>query len=366
MQVPPPAAAAAPDSAPPALATSLPVEYYADPSYWPIERREIFGREWQCVGFDYQLRNPGDYLTEIIAGWPIFVQRGTDGELRAFHNVCPHRGGIIVNDGQGCQANLVCRYHGWAFGGDGSLISARDFGADVPGDVGLTPIRVGVWRSVVFVCLSEETAELDEWLGGWDERMAEWPIEGARFHSRSVRTMNCNWKTYGDNFLEGYHVPLIHPGLARQTEATKYRVWNYGDRRWNVHLTPHPDDALQPGTFMCFWPNFSMDIFPGGWCTERWLPRGPHTTDLVFDYFFFDDCAEADEIVKQSEEVAQEDAEFCDLVQRNLDAGIYRQGYLSPRHENGLMDWHEMYLEVLTEGGPARGVGPHPVRNPTS
>ena len=355
-----------PDAPTSDLTTSLPASYYVDPAYYEIERKEIFAKEWQCVGFDYQVARPGDYFTEVVAGWPIFVQRSTDGELRAFHNLCPHRAGVIVMDGQGCQGNLVCRYHGWAFDQKGALLKARDFGADVPADVGLTPVRVAVWRSVVFVCLSPDTPPLAEWLGGWDERMAEWPIEGARFHSRSVRTMECNWKTYGDNFLEGYHVPLIHPGLARQTDAVKYRVWNHGNRRWSIHLTPHPDEALQPGTFMCFWPNFSMDIFPGGWCTERWLPRGPHTTDLVFDYFFFEDTLDADQIVKESEEVAEEDAVFCDLVQRNLDAGVYEKGFLSPRHENGLMDWHEMYLEVLETGGPAVSVGPNPQRNPTS
>lgn len=348
------------------LVESLPARYYTEPSWWEVERREIFAKEWQCVGFEYQLRRPGDYVTEVVAGWPVFVQRGADGGLRAFHNLCPHRAGAIVPDGAGCQANLVCRYHGWAFAEDGSLLSARDFGADAPAELGLTPIRVGVWRSIVFVCLDPDTPPLVEWLGGWDDRMAEWSLEGALFHSRSVRRMDCNWKTYGDNFLEGYHVPLVHPGLARQTDSLRYRVWNHGDRRWNIHLTPHPDDALQPGTFMCFWPNFSMDIFPGGWCTERWLPRGPHTTDLVFDYFFFEGCEDADQIVKESEEVAQEDAEVCDVVQRNLDAGLYDRGVLSPRHENGLADWHELYLEVVSDGGPARAVGPHPVRNPTS
>ncbi len=348
------------------LVRSLAASYYTDPSIYDVERREIFSKEWQCVGFSYQVNRSGDFLSEVVAGWPIFVQRSNDGVLRAFHNICPHRAGPIVIGDSGTQGNLVCRYHGWAFDQKGSLLNARDFGAEVPPETCLTSVRVDEWRGIVFVNLAAEGPSLIDWLGGWTERMAEWPIEGALFHTRSVRRMECNWKTYGDNFLEGYHVPLIHPGLARQTEATKYRVWNHGDRRWNIHLTPHPDEALQPGTFMCFWPNFSMDIFPGGWCTERWLPRGPHTTDLVFDYFFFDDCDEADEIVKESEEVAEEDAVFCNLVQRNLDAGLYQQGVLSPRHENGLMDWHEMYLEVLADGGPGKAVGPNPQRNPTS
>lgn len=348
------------------LVQTLPVSWYVESDVYERERHEIFAKEWQCVGFDYQLDRPGDYLTEMVAGWPIFVRRGSDGEVRAFHNMCPHRAGVIVPDGQGCQGNLVCRYHGWAFGETGELRSARDFGAELPDDIGLAPVRVEMWRGIIFVNLDPSAQPLHEWLAGWIERMSEWTLEGALFHSRSVRRMDCNWKTYGDNFLEGYHVPMVHPGLARQTDAVNYRVRTHGDRRWNIHLTPHPDGSLQPGTFMCFWPNFSMDIFPGGWCTERWLPRGRHQTDLVFDYFFSEGYPDADEIVKQSEEVAEEDVVFCNLVQRNLDAGVYERGLLSPRHENGLADWHEMYLEVMEHGGPATPVGAHPPRNPTS
>jgi choline monooxygenase len=345
---------------------SLSARYYTDERYYANERREIFAKEWICIGFEHQLERANDTVTEIIAGSPVFVQRGRDGTLRGFHNVCPHRAGPIVTDDYPSPANLVCRYHGWAYDEQGALLNARDFGAPVPADTCLTPISVGVWRSVVFVNLDPNARPLVEWLGRWPDEMAQWTLEGCRFHSRSVREMQCNWKTYGDNFLEGYHVPLVHNGLARQTDSLRYRVWNHGDRRWNVHLTPHPDDALVPGTFMCFWPNFSMDIFAGGWCTERWLPRGPYRTDLIFDYFFADDADNIEGTVKVSEAVADEDALMVQLVQRNLDAGHYDRGLLSPRHENGLIDWQELYLEVLKSGGPAVAVGPYPPRNPTS
>jgi len=348
------------------LLSTLHAKYYADPSFYEVERQEIFNKEWQCVGFEYQLEAPGAYVKESIAGTDVFVRRGTDGSLHAFHNSCPHRGGPIVLDDEGRAGNLVCRYHGWAFREDGALLSARDFGADVPGEPCLRRARVDTWRGVVFVNLDLQAAPLLEWFGGWVTRMNEWKLEGAVFHSRHVHAMDCNWKTYMDNYLEGYHVPLVHPGLNQMTEGNKYRVWNHGDRRWNIHLTPHPGGVDIPGTFMCMWPNFAMDIYDEGWSTERWLPRGPHRTDLIRDYFFRPGEARADAIVKESEQVAAEDAVMSELVQRNLDAGWFEQGPLSPRHENGLMDWHEIYREVITEGGPAKAVGPNPTRNPTS
>jgi len=345
---------------------TLHAKYYVDPQFYEIERREIFNKEWQCVGFEHQVEAPGDYFTESIAGTDVFVRRSSDGTLRAFHNSCPHRGGPIVLGDDGRSGNLVCRYHGWAFRETGELLSARDFGGETPDGLCLREARVATWRGTVFVNLDSNATPLVEWFGGWDQRMLEWDMEGAVFHSRHVHAMECNWKTYADNYLEGYHVPLVHPGLNRMTDGVNYRVWNHGDRRWNIHLTPHDDDAEIPGTFMCMWPNFGMDVYAEGWSTERWLPRGPHRTELIRDYFFLPGTPNADIIVKESEEVAREDAVMSALVQRNLAAGWYEDGPLSPRHENGLMDWHEIYREVIAEGGPAKAVGPHPVRNPTS
>ncbi len=348
------------------VVASLSSRYYRDPSWYDSERREIFGKEWICVGFAHQVANPNDTLVESVAGSNIFVRRGHDGVLRGFHNLCPHRAGPIVTDDQSSRGNLVCRYHGWAFDEQGVLLRARDFGACVPDDTCLTPVAVGVWRSVIFVNLDPAARPLGEYLGGWGEQMSEFDLEGCTFRFRSTRPMECNWKTYGDNFLEGYHVPIVHRRLATQADTVHYRVLNFGDRRWNIHRTPHPDSAPIPGTFMCFWPNFSMDIFAGGWCSERWLPRGPRRTDLIFDYFFADDATDVEEIIKFSEEIADEDAAMVEAVQRNLDSGHYDHGLLSPRHENGLVDWQEMYLEVLANGGPAAAVGPHPTRQPNS
>jgi len=348
------------------LGTTLPAKYYADPQYYEIERREIFNKEWQCVGFEYQLEAEGAYVREEIAGTDVFVRRSPDGSLRAFHNCCPHRAGPIVTETEGRTRGLTCKYHGWTFTDDGSLLNARDFGAPAPEGACLRQAQVETWNGIVFVNLDLSAPDLRTWFNGWDERMNEWPMEGVVFHSQSRRLIDCNWKTYGDTYIEGYHIPLVHPGLNRMTEGLKYRVWNHGDRRWNVHLTPHPDDADIPGTFTCIWPNFGMDIYEQGWSTERWCPRGPHSTELIRDYFFWPDTERADIIVKESEEVAIEDVVISTAVQRNLDAGWYSEGRMSPRHENGLADWHEIYREVIVEGGPAKAVGPNPVRNPTS
>src|SRR5262249_6280152 len=128
------------------LTETLPTRYYVDPQIWEIERRQIFAKTWVMIGLEHQIPRAGDYLAEQLAGWPIFVQRAEDGGLRAFHNMCPHRAGPIVWEGTGHQANLVCRYHGWAFDREGALLNARDFGAQAPPGTGLPPVRAQTWR----------------------------------------------------------------------------------------------------------------------------------------------------------------------------------------------------------------------------
>ena len=198
------------------------------------------------------------------------------------------------------------------------------------------------------------TPDLLAWLGDFPKECESYPIESYEFHSRSVHPMDCNWKTYADNFLEGYHVPLVHPGLNRQVEGLSYRVTTKGDRRWNLHVAARRrDDTEFTGVFLWFWPNFSINIFRGGFAVERWVPRGYGKSDLIFEYFFEPNHPEADDIVVTSELVCMEDLAIAEAVQRNLRSGAYDRGYLSPRHENGLADFQQLLEEVLA-GEPLR------------
>ena len=301
------------------------------------ERERVFAPAWNLVAYEHQLRRAGDYVTEDLAGWPIFVQRAADGSLRGFHNVCPHRAGPIVWDGEGTQASLVCRYHGWVFNGDGSLRAARDFGATPLGEPCLTPVRVAVWRGMVFVTMSAGTAPLDDWIAGFDAECRRYPIESYRFHSRTRRLMACNWKTYADNFNEGYHLPTVHPfTLSRAVNARAYRVRVGSGGLWNLHDAPPRTATEWTGVWGYLWPTFSFNVFEGGMAVERWLPRGPLHSELIFEYFFTDEAHGIDELVKESEEVADEDVRVCEHVQRNLASGMYESGSLSPRHEHAL------------------------------
>jgi choline monooxygenase len=329
------------------LTETLPTRYYLDPAIWEIERHQVFAKSWVMVANDHQLPKSGDYITEQVASWPIFVQRADDGSLRAFHNMCPHRAGPIVWEGAGHQANLVCRYHGWAFDKEGLLLNARDFGAEAPAGTCLSKIRAQSWRGMIFVCLDPSTPDLIEWLGGFVDRCKEYPTEGYRFHSRTIRHTSMNWKIYNDNFVEGYHLPLVHPAMCKEVDALDYVISGEGDPRWNIHTAPRRVGQTWSGVWGYFYPCFSFDIFPGGMAVERWLPVGNDKMDLIFEYFFDDNSDDADTIVKDSEEVADEDVRIGEMVQKNMVAGLYKTGWLSPRHENAVAEFHQLIHDAV-------------------
>jgi choline monooxygenase len=136
------------DGTAPLAPVTAPASWYRDPALWETERRNIFARSWQFLGHESALPEPGAYIADVIAGWPVLAIRGEDGVIRAFHNVCRHRAGPLVGDAQGkCDKLIKCRYHGWSYTLDGRLRAARDFGiaSDFdPREFGLFPVRIDV------------------------------------------------------------------------------------------------------------------------------------------------------------------------------------------------------------------------------
>ena len=333
-------------------ATTLPAAMYHEPGPYERERRAIFATEWQLAGFRPHLREPGDYVTHDVAGWRVFVIVGPDGALRAFHNVCRHRAGPLVTDATGRCANLVCRYHGWSYDFDGALLSARDFGdaADFdPADYGLLPVRVEEWRGFVFVNLDPGGRSLHDELGPLFAECADLPVDALTYSHRVVHELGVNWKTYTDNYSEGYHIPLVHPELNRELFAKLYEVRVHD--HYCVHSAPARDGAINAGKWLWRYPNLALNLYPGGMTVERFVPTGPRSTQIVYDYFFADaspNSASANaDVVRISGDIIDEDRRICEAVQRNLEAGVYDTGRLSPRHENGVFAFQQWVRDSL-------------------
>jgi choline monooxygenase len=331
------------------VTVTLPATMYTDPSVYERERHAIFARQWQLAGFRAQLRDPGDYVRHEFAGWTVVVVVQDDGTLRAFHNVCVHRAGPLVVDDRGHCTSFVCRYHGWSYGLNGGLRSARDFGDDATAldGYGLVDVRVEEWRGLVFVNLDPEAPSLADDHHAFFAAAADQPVEEFTYGHRLDHDVAANWKVYSDNYGEGYHVPLVHPELNREIVAKEYRV-DVGDH-FCEHSAPTRNGAINAGRWLWRYPNLALNVYPGGMNVERIVPIAPSATRVVYDYFFrnLDERAANTEVVRIGCVIMDEDRAICEAVQRNLGTGVYDTGVLSPRHENGVAAFQQWVLESL-------------------
>jgi len=286
------------------------------------------------------------------AGYPLIVVRGDDGAVRAFHNVCRHRAGPLAEDGTGnCDRALICRYHGWRYALDGRLSSARDFGPAGDFDVreyGLFAIRCEAWRGFHFVHIGPGAAPLAAAMRPLAERTAHLPLETYRFVRQDCHEVRCNWKTYVENYLEGYHIPLVHPALDSYVDAARYEV--SVDSPVVIHKAPPKDGVPVAGLWAWAWPCLGINVYPGGLMMERMWPLDFARTLLDYIYFFPEDTppTEMDRAAASSGVTTKEDILIVEAVQRNLDAGIYDTGRLSPKHEGGVA-WFQRQLRCALE-----------------
>jgi choline monooxygenase len=331
-------------------ATALPARYYVGESMLAMEQHAVFARSWQLVAHQGQLAEPGDHVVEQIGHVPVIVVRGQDGVLRAFPNVCRHRAGpLALCNGKGARA-LHCKYHGWTYTLEGQLraapemLGAADF--DVA-DIRLPPLRVNEWQGLVFVALAPEVPPFDEVYAGIAERIAPIDLAAMRYLRRDNYEIDCNWKVYVDNFLEGYHLPHVHPGLSKVLD---YRAYDTELFPWHsLQSSPLRNSSDIYGDGQAFYyfiyPNVMLNIMPGRLQTNRILPLGPGRCRIVFDYYYAqDDTTQARIAADQafSDEVQNEDIGICEAVQRGLGSGTYEAGRLCPKRESGV--WHYQNL----------------------
>lgn len=329
---------------------TLPAARYRDPALYEIERREIFARGWLLLAHEAQLPNPGSCVAVTVAGFPLIVVRDDVGEIRAFHNVCRHRAGLLALDGAGeCGNALTCRYHGWRYKLDGRLVSARDFGPAEgfdPRTFSLFPLTVKTWRGFVFVNMEQEPESFDAMMAPLEEAMAGMNVERFTEAHLSSHEIACNWKTYVENYLEGYHVAMVHPSLDASINRD-YQVVVQPPVMF-FRATPR-DGAAVAGLWAWAWPCLGINVYADGILMERMWPVSHNRTRL--DYLFlFPKGTPADRIagnIEASAITTREDVMICEEVQKNLDAGIYDTGRLSPKHEGGLAWFQDRIREII-------------------
>jgi choline monooxygenase len=299
------------------------------------------------------LPGPRAWWADNLAGFPVILVRDDGGVIRGFHNVCRHRAGPLTKGEAGiCDGALTCQYHGWRYALDGRLRAARDFGLASDFDVrdySLLPVRVETWRGLLFAAISDDPPPLADLLSPLRRRLADVDWSELRISARRTHMLACNWKTYVENYLEGYHIPLMHPALDAEMESEKYSVEVEG-RVALHHAPPKKADAVYDGLWAWVWPNIAFNIYQRGMMMERMTPIGHTHTRLDYVYLTPGGEPVPTATIAMSDQVVAEDKWITERVQENLNAGIYERGRLSPKHEGAVAAFQHWVGQVLAEG----------------
>ena len=354
-----------------ARAETLESRWYLDPAALVLERERIFARTWQFAGALAGVANPGDYFTTEIGGEPVLVTRDAEGKLRAFYNVCRHRAGVVALGHGNCKM-FRCAYHGWTYGLDGALRVTPEFAGVENFDkasFGLREVEVDTFGPFAFVRLEPGGASLTETLGKIPAETAALPLASMAFYKRHVYELDCNWKVYVDNYLEGYHIPIAHPGLFKEIDYRAYRVEcerfyskqhapirAKGDSIYKRHLDA---GALPQALYYWVFPNMMWNFYPDNLQINLIMPLSATRTATIFDWYLLDPHrpGAAEDFAASfafSDNVQQEDIRLCTQVQRGLGSRSYRAGRYSVEREGGVHHFHSLYAELMGAAPPAR------------
>ena len=337
----------------------LPVEAYSSQEVFDWECRHFFSG-WICVGRSADISEPGMQRAERAGDTTVLLVRGEDSTLRAFANVCRHRGHEILPCGGSAQARAItCPYHSWSYRLDGELFSAAGYGGFASFDKADFPLRsmtVQEWHGFIFVDVSGEAGPLEQHLAGLEERVAPYQLDRLEVRGRHEYVIQANWKIINENYQECYHCSSIHPELCVVSPPESGRNWDASDGAWvggyldlrehavTMSLDGHSDGAFIPGLtdeemrridYIGVFPNLLISLHPDYVMTHRAVPLSPRETWVECAWAFpreatslptFDPAYAIDfwDITNR------EDWTACESVQRGMDSGFAVPGPLAP------------------------------------
>ena len=376
--------------------TRLPVDYartlipdaYRDPAFFALEQERVHAKSWTPVGAACEVAKPGDILIAEVGGQPIFVTRDGDGELRAFYNVCRHRGTRLCAENGSVKKYIRCPYHGWGYDLKGNCVGTPLFysgevGDDVRAlydmrhikafdkrDFGLLPVRVASWGCLVFVNLNADAPPLEEYLGDLPSRLAhhrlhEW-VKLDEWHY----TVNANWKLIAENYVEYYHLPWVHPRLAKTSRVDDHHRWQgrgmwcglttspltrTDDSSWLAlrDMPGLPDEERISGRFFWLFPNIAVNIMPSHAYIIFGTPKSPYITEertvLLShpDSHSNADVSAIGGIREFWDEVNREDVWIVERVQQGLQASAYPGGRMCYRFEEPVHRFQNMVIDKM-------------------
>jgi phenylpropionate dioxygenase-like ring-hydroxylating dioxygenase large terminal subunit len=349
---------------------SLPGWVYHDPEYFRVEMARLIRPSWQIVCHASDIPAVGDWRTLELLGESVIVIRGQDGEVRAFANVCRHRGSRLLDGEAGCARRLTCPYHAWTYATDGRLIGVpmkEDYPGLDPAALGLHPVELESWRGFLFVRLEGGGPSVAAMMAPYAGEASAYPFEELQAIGRiTLRSRDVNWKNVADNYSDGLHINVAHPGLTRlfggdyRIEAGEHVDRMSGDlvEKPSANLSERAYQALLPGEdrrwlYYKLWPNVAIDIYPDQIDFMHFVPVGPTETLIrEISYAVPDERREMKAARylnwRINRRVNAEDTALVRRVQQGMQSGSYTPGPLG-RSEVCLRSFAQKLRRLIPE-----------------
>ena|SRR5579872_7283151 len=356
-------------------ATSLPSTVYTSGEIFEIELERIFYKRWLAICHESRFSNAGDILVKNIGKKSILIVRGDDGKLRAFYNVCRHRGARLAPE-SGNTRVIQCPYHAWTYKLDGTLGGCPDMETYFEGtafekkDYPLYPVKLELWGGFVWINLDPKNEQsLRSYLGDFTDRFDRYDTAKLRWvATQGIYDVDCNWKSMLENFNECYHCPAVHPETLKKYYrdfkpadhskiAGPYVMLQWKDCPWEgaplkseeSHLKLTEEDLRMQWLPLVF-PNFQFTFTPNWVMTLAAWPQGPTKLKLEIEIYAYDWSAHDDysEMVRIQDLVTRQDIEICKIQSAGLESGVF-EGCKFNAMEESIYSFQKLYAEAMDE-----------------
>ena len=356
------------------LRPTLPARDYYAADIFDLDRERIFFRNWFCVGREEQVAAPGDYMVREVVDESLLIVRDDTGALRAFYNVCRHRGTLLCEgEGSDCRA-FTCPYHAWTYSLDGRLVATPNVPESAGLDRarhGLRPVALRVWEGFVFVNLAREPVPLERQMDDW-AGYARYGLGRLRTARRLAYDVAANWKILHENYNECLHCPRVHPELVKVIPVYRRGAVSDADGIWGNRLAEGATSFTRTGRSrlpalpdlteeergryngMTIFPNLLLDCFPDNVLYTIFWPRSAERTGITCGLLLEPSTVARDdldpgEVVEFHDLINRQDWAICERAQKGQRSRGYRRGIYPPQDEHV----YEFDRRYLRERGPA-------------
>jgi len=360
-------------------AETLPQRYFVSEEIFAEELQKVFATNWVLVGHQSQLAAPGDYFLAEVDGESLIVTKDQRSTIRAFYNVCRHRGARLCEEQSGHAATIQCPYHAWTYALDGRLLGAPHMD-ETPGfnkaEYPLKPARLGLWEGFIFVNLEDASTErggymsLEKWFEPLDGKFSAWNLASLRSAKRIEYDVHANWKLMFQNYSECYHCLGVHPELSKispydsaENDLIKgpflggfMRIANDKSLTMSGNACALPvgnfgDEDFRLVFYYSIFPNMLLSLHPDYVMVHQLEPQSPDRTLIFCDWFFNPEASKRDDFnpndaIEFWDMVNKQDWHVCELSQKGISSRAYEPGPYSAR-ESIPAAWDGYYLRQL-------------------